>query len=93
MDVSKFVTLQSHYDRRSEKLGESMYTRHGDISTLGTPTSEGIASFKLKELRPAWIIELIVSPTGKILNDKKPKIFRENIKVEEFVDPSPAYFQ
>jgi hypothetical protein len=66
IDVTGIVKPGDSIDRYAERVGSTVYGKNRTVPTLGAVTAFGPASFRLNEERPAWLIELVISPEGAV---------------------------
>lgn len=90
IDITDYIRLGSKQDKYGLRVGNDYYGRKRIISTIGTALSQDKGSFKLGEIRPAWVAELRICP------EKGPEVesfkFRRAwVKNHSNVDPDQPF--
>jgi hypothetical protein len=67
IDITDYILPGSEQDKYALRVGNDYYGRNRSISTIGTTLSRDKGSFKLGELRPAWVAEMRISPKDGVI--------------------------
>ncbi len=90
IDVSDYIRPGSAHDRYALRVGNDYYGRTRVVSTIGTALSQDKGSFRLGEVRPAWVAELRISSDGAVDSDSF-KLRRAWVKNHANVDPDKPF--
>lgn len=90
IDITDYIRPGSRQDKYGLRVGNDYYGRHRIISTIGTALSQDKGSFRLGEVRPAWVAELRISPSG-VAEPETFKLRRAWVKNHANVNPDEAF--
>lgn len=90
IDVTDFIRPHSEAYRNAHRVGQNIFTRKRVISTIGAQLSQGEGSFKLGEMRPAWVFEKKISPTQGAI-DTSMKVRRAWVKNHYNLNPAGPF--
>ncbi len=90
IDITDYILPGSEQDKYGLRVGNDYYGRNRVISTIGTELSHDKGSFKLGEVRPAWVAEMRISPKDGVIT-KSFKLRRAWVKNHANVNPEEAF--
>jgi hypothetical protein len=90
IDITDYIAPGSEQDKYALRVGNDYYGRSRSISTIGTELSQDKGSFKLGEIRPAWVAEMRIAPTGGVIA-KSFKLRRAWVKNHANVNPEEPF--
>jgi hypothetical protein len=90
IDITDYILPGSEQDKYGLRVGNDYYGRSRVISTIGTELSHDKGSFKLGEIRPAWVAEMRISPKDGVIT-KSFKLRRAWVKNHANVNPEEAF--
>lgn len=90
IDITDYIRLGSKQDKYGLRVGNDYYGRNRSISTIGTALSQDKGSFKLGEVRPAWVAELRICPQNGP-EVESFKLRRAWVKNHSNVDPDQPF--
>jgi hypothetical protein len=90
IDITDYILPGSEQDKYGLRVGNDYYGRNRVISTIGTELSHGKGSFKLGEVRPAWVAEMRISPRDGVIT-KSFKLRRAWVKNHANVNPEEPF--
>jgi hypothetical protein len=90
IDITDYILPGSEQDKYALRVGNDYYGRNRSVSTIGTELSQDKGSFKLGEIRPAWVAEMRISPKDGVIN-KSFRIRRAWVRNHANVNPEEAF--
>lgn len=90
IDITDYILPGSEQDKYALRVGNDYYGRNRSVSTIGTELSQGKGSFKLGEVRPAWVAEMRISPKDGVIT-KSFKLRRAWVKNHANVNPEEPF--
>jgi RNB domain len=90
IDITDHIRPHSAADRYALRVGSTLYGRNRAISPVGSQLFGGAGTFKLGELRPAWVVESRISP-DKDAQTVSCKIRRAWVKNHSNLDPNEPF--
>ena len=90
IDITDYISPGSEQDKYALRVGNDYYGRNRSISTIGTELSQDKGSFRLGEIRPAWVAEMRISPKDGVIN-RSFKLRRAWVRNHANVNPEEAF--
>lgn len=90
IDVTDYILPGSEEDKYALRVGNDYYGRNRSVSTIGTALSQDKGSFRLGEIRPAWVAEMRISPKDGVIT-KSFKLRRAWVRNHANVNPEEAF--
>ena len=90
IDITDYIRPGSEQDKYALRVGNDYYGRNRSVSTIGTELSQDKGSFRLGEIRPAWVAEMRISPKDGVIT-KSFKLRRAWVKNHANVNPEEPF--